>query len=206
MKFSIYSGAAELARRAATRTLLRRSPGTDRERRPARQTTRMPRSITSSSRSSRRRANVFGSLRGWPPRRTRNIKLRTMLHILPYHNPLVLASAIDPRVLDILTRGRYEFGVGRGHGWIPTAAGAAARRDVAAALRGGASTSSSRRCTRTSSPTMASTGTSTRATSSRYSGHTLPRHPRRHLRPDVRPRRASTAGGSRCRRSSRTRR
>jgi hypothetical protein len=44
-----------------------------------------------------------------------------MLHILPYHNPLVLAAMIHE--FSILTRGRYEFGVGRGHGWIPTAAG-----------------------------------------------------------------------------------
>jgi alkanesulfonate monooxygenase SsuD/methylene tetrahydromethanopterin reductase-like flavin-dependent oxidoreductase (luciferase family) len=44
-----------------------------------------------------------------------------MLHALPYHNPAVLASAIA--VTDILTGGRYEFGVGRGHGWIPPKAG-----------------------------------------------------------------------------------
>ncbi len=53
--------------------------------------------------------------------RTRRIRFRTMLHALPYHNPLVLASAIA--VTDILTGGRYEFGVGRGHGWIPPKAG-----------------------------------------------------------------------------------
>jgi alkanesulfonate monooxygenase SsuD/methylene tetrahydromethanopterin reductase-like flavin-dependent oxidoreductase (luciferase family) len=53
--------------------------------------------------------------------RTRKITFRTMLHALPYHNPLVLASAIA--ATDILTGGRYEFGVGRGHGWIPTKAG-----------------------------------------------------------------------------------
>ena len=53
--------------------------------------------------------------------RTRNIRFRTMLHALPYHNPLVLASAIA--VTDILTGGRYEWGVGRGHGWIPEKAG-----------------------------------------------------------------------------------
>jgi alkanesulfonate monooxygenase SsuD/methylene tetrahydromethanopterin reductase-like flavin-dependent oxidoreductase (luciferase family) len=35
----------------------------------------------------------------------------------------VLASAIA--ATDILTGGRYEFGVGRGHGWIPTKAGVA---------------------------------------------------------------------------------
>jgi alkanesulfonate monooxygenase SsuD/methylene tetrahydromethanopterin reductase-like flavin-dependent oxidoreductase (luciferase family) len=53
--------------------------------------------------------------------RTRTIRFRTMLHALPYHNPAVLASAIA--VTDILTGGRYEFGVGRGHGWIPPKAG-----------------------------------------------------------------------------------
>jgi alkanesulfonate monooxygenase SsuD/methylene tetrahydromethanopterin reductase-like flavin-dependent oxidoreductase (luciferase family) len=53
--------------------------------------------------------------------RTRNIRFRTMLHALPYHNPMVLASAIA--VTDILTDGRYEWGVGRGHGWIPEKAG-----------------------------------------------------------------------------------
>ena len=53
--------------------------------------------------------------------RTKRINFRTMLHALPYHNPTILASAIA--VTDILTGGRYEFGVGRGHGWIPTKAG-----------------------------------------------------------------------------------
>lgn len=55
--------------------------------------------------------------------RTKNIRFRTMLHVLPYHNPMVLASAIA--VTDILTGGRYEWGVGRGHGWIPEKAGIA---------------------------------------------------------------------------------
>jgi alkanesulfonate monooxygenase SsuD/methylene tetrahydromethanopterin reductase-like flavin-dependent oxidoreductase (luciferase family) len=55
--------------------------------------------------------------------RTKQINFRTMLHALPYHNPTVLASAIA--VTDILTGGRYEFGVGRGHGWIPEKAGVA---------------------------------------------------------------------------------
>jgi alkanesulfonate monooxygenase SsuD/methylene tetrahydromethanopterin reductase-like flavin-dependent oxidoreductase (luciferase family) len=53
--------------------------------------------------------------------RTTRLRFRTMLHALPYHNPAVLASAIA--VTDILTGGRYEFGVGRGHGWIPPKAG-----------------------------------------------------------------------------------
>ena len=54
-------------------------------------------------------------------RRTKQIRFRTMLHALPYWNPPVLASAIA--VMDILTEGRYEFGVGRGHGWLPEKAG-----------------------------------------------------------------------------------
>jgi alkanesulfonate monooxygenase SsuD/methylene tetrahydromethanopterin reductase-like flavin-dependent oxidoreductase (luciferase family) len=59
--------------------------------------------------------------------KTRTITFRTMLHALPYHNPLVLASAIA--ATDILTGGRYEFGVGRGHGWIPPKAGVALDED-----------------------------------------------------------------------------
>jgi alkanesulfonate monooxygenase SsuD/methylene tetrahydromethanopterin reductase-like flavin-dependent oxidoreductase (luciferase family) len=53
--------------------------------------------------------------------RTRNINFRTLVHVLPYHNPMVLASRIA--AADILTGGRYEFGFGRGHGWIPARAG-----------------------------------------------------------------------------------
>ena len=53
--------------------------------------------------------------------RTSRINFRTLVHVLPYHNPMVLASRIA--FADILTGGRYEFGVGRGHGWIPPKAG-----------------------------------------------------------------------------------
>jgi alkanesulfonate monooxygenase SsuD/methylene tetrahydromethanopterin reductase-like flavin-dependent oxidoreductase (luciferase family) len=53
--------------------------------------------------------------------RTNRINFRTLVHVLPYHNPLVLAARIA--AADILTGGRYEFGVGRGHGWIPWRAG-----------------------------------------------------------------------------------
>ncbi len=53
--------------------------------------------------------------------RTRQIRFRTMLHVLPYHNPTVLASRIA--AAEIMLEGRYEFGVGRGHGWIPPKAG-----------------------------------------------------------------------------------
>jgi alkanesulfonate monooxygenase SsuD/methylene tetrahydromethanopterin reductase-like flavin-dependent oxidoreductase (luciferase family) len=53
--------------------------------------------------------------------KTRQIRFRTMLHCLPFHNPTVLASRVA--VAAILTGGRYEFGVGRGHGWGPPKAG-----------------------------------------------------------------------------------
>jgi alkanesulfonate monooxygenase SsuD/methylene tetrahydromethanopterin reductase-like flavin-dependent oxidoreductase (luciferase family) len=53
--------------------------------------------------------------------RTQRIHFRTMLHVLPYHNPTVLASRVA--AAEILTGGRYEFGVGRGHGWVPPKAG-----------------------------------------------------------------------------------
>ena len=53
--------------------------------------------------------------------RTRRIAFRTTLHVLPYHNPTVLASRIA--AAEILLDGRYEFGVGRGHGWVPPKAG-----------------------------------------------------------------------------------
>ncbi len=49
--------------------------------------------------------------------RTDRIRFRTLLHSLPAHNPVVLASQIA--LADLLTGGRYEFGVGRGHGWLP---------------------------------------------------------------------------------------
>src|SRR5690348_2126200 len=55
--------------------------------------------------------------------RTRRIRFRTLVHVLPFHNPAVLASRIA--AADVLTGGRYEFGVGRGHGWIPAKAGVA---------------------------------------------------------------------------------
>jgi len=53
--------------------------------------------------------------------RTKQIRFRTMLHVLTYHNPTVLASRIA--AAEILLEGRYEFGVGRGHGWLPPKAG-----------------------------------------------------------------------------------
>ena len=48
--------------------------------------------------------------------RTQNIRFRTVCHTLPLHNPLILAGEIA--MADILTKGRIECGVGRGHGWL----------------------------------------------------------------------------------------
>lgn len=53
--------------------------------------------------------------------RAHRIRFRTMGHPLPYYNPTVLASQIAQ--FDRLVDGRYEFGVLRGHGWIPKKAG-----------------------------------------------------------------------------------
>ncbi|HYY76429.1 MAG TPA: LLM class flavin-dependent oxidoreductase [Gaiellaceae bacterium] len=54
-------------------------------------------------------------------RQTSRIVFRTLGHVLPYHNPTILASQIAQA--DILFDGRYEFGALRGHGWIPLKAG-----------------------------------------------------------------------------------
>ncbi|MGE0811426.1 MAG: LLM class flavin-dependent oxidoreductase [Immundisolibacter sp.] len=48
--------------------------------------------------------------------RTQQIRLRTLCHTLPLHNPLILAGEIAQA--DILTGGRLEVGVGRGHAWL----------------------------------------------------------------------------------------
>jgi alkanesulfonate monooxygenase SsuD/methylene tetrahydromethanopterin reductase-like flavin-dependent oxidoreductase (luciferase family) len=53
--------------------------------------------------------------------RTHDITFRTLVHVLPFHNPTVLASEIA--FFDTLVGGRYEFGVGRGHAWIAPKAG-----------------------------------------------------------------------------------
>ena len=47
---------------------------------------------------------------------TRRIRFRTALHVLPSKNPMELAGQIA--VADILTGGRLECGVGRGHAWL----------------------------------------------------------------------------------------
>jgi alkanesulfonate monooxygenase SsuD/methylene tetrahydromethanopterin reductase-like flavin-dependent oxidoreductase (luciferase family) len=48
--------------------------------------------------------------------RTRNLRFRTLCHTLPLHNPMVLAGEIAQA--DILTGGRLECGMGRGHAWL----------------------------------------------------------------------------------------
>src|SRR5438552_10015576 len=48
--------------------------------------------------------------------RTRRIRFRTALHVLPPKNPLELAGQIA--AADIITGGRLECGVGRGHAWL----------------------------------------------------------------------------------------
>ncbi len=48
--------------------------------------------------------------------RTRQIRFRTALHTLPLENPLRLAGMIAEA--DILTHGRLECGLGRGHAWL----------------------------------------------------------------------------------------
>jgi alkanesulfonate monooxygenase SsuD/methylene tetrahydromethanopterin reductase-like flavin-dependent oxidoreductase (luciferase family) len=48
--------------------------------------------------------------------RARRIRFRTALHVLPSKNPMELAGQIA--AADILTGGRLECGVGRGHAWL----------------------------------------------------------------------------------------
>ncbi|MFK9091999.1 LLM class flavin-dependent oxidoreductase [Bacillus salipaludis] len=48
--------------------------------------------------------------------RTNTIRFRTALHILPVQNPLRLAGEIA--AADLITNGRIEVGVGRGHAWV----------------------------------------------------------------------------------------
>jgi alkanesulfonate monooxygenase SsuD/methylene tetrahydromethanopterin reductase-like flavin-dependent oxidoreductase (luciferase family) len=52
---------------------------------------------------------------------TQRIRFRTLCHTLPLHNPLILAGAIAEA--DLLTHGRLECGLGRGHAWLFPLAG-----------------------------------------------------------------------------------
>lgn len=47
---------------------------------------------------------------------TKNIRYRTCSHVLPLHNPMVFAGQVA--TTDILTGGRFEFAIGRGHSWV----------------------------------------------------------------------------------------
>jgi alkanesulfonate monooxygenase SsuD/methylene tetrahydromethanopterin reductase-like flavin-dependent oxidoreductase (luciferase family) len=69
-------------------------------------------------------ANPF-ALWGLCAARTRQIRFRTLGHVLPYHNPTILASQIAQA--GILFGGRYEFGALRGHGWLSAKAGVPVR-------------------------------------------------------------------------------
>jgi len=48
--------------------------------------------------------------------RTKHIRFRTLCHTLPLHNPMVLAGELTEA--DVLTNGRLDVGVGRGHAWL----------------------------------------------------------------------------------------
>ena len=48
--------------------------------------------------------------------RTRHLRFRTLCHTLPLHNPMILAGELTEA--DILTNGRLDIGVGRGHAWL----------------------------------------------------------------------------------------
>jgi flavin-dependent trigonelline monooxygenase, oxygenase component len=53
--------------------------------------------------------------------RTSRINFRTLGHPIPYINPTLLASEIAQ--FELMVPNRYEFGVVRGHGWLPPKAG-----------------------------------------------------------------------------------
>lgn len=53
--------------------------------------------------------------------RAPRLRFRTAVHTLPLHNPIRLAGEIA--VADILTNGRIECGIGRGHPWVLLSAG-----------------------------------------------------------------------------------
>lgn len=61
------------------------------------------------------------ALFGMAAARTQRISFRTLGHPIPYYNPTLLASQIAQ--FDRMVSGRYEFGVVRGHGWLPPKAG-----------------------------------------------------------------------------------
>jgi alkanesulfonate monooxygenase SsuD/methylene tetrahydromethanopterin reductase-like flavin-dependent oxidoreductase (luciferase family) len=60
---------------------------------------------------------LFGAASG----RTNNINFRSMGHVMPYHNPVILASQIA--AADIIFGERYEYMPIRGHAWMAWKAG-----------------------------------------------------------------------------------
>jgi len=64
--------------------------------------------------------------------RTKRIRFRTALHTLPLENPMRLAGMIAEA--DILTNGRLECGLGRGHAWLFGPSLLKERRDIGAAF------------------------------------------------------------------------
>ncbi|MGI9658235.1 MAG: LLM class flavin-dependent oxidoreductase [Gaiellaceae bacterium] len=57
--------------------------------------------------------------------KTNQITFRSMGHVLPYINPTWLASAMA--AASVMLEGRYEAGLLRGHGWLPTKTGVPVR-------------------------------------------------------------------------------
>ena len=84
---------------------------------------------------------------------TQRLRFRTLCHTLPLHNPLILAGAIAEA--DLLTHGRLECGLGRGHAWLFPPASIPWRRAVRAMKRRWTSSRSPGR--RSSSRTKAAT-------------------------------------------------
>lgn len=65
--------------------------------------------------------------------RTKHIRFRTALHTLPLENPMRLAGMIAEA--DILTHGRLECGLGRGHAWLFGPSALPSRRAVRGTTR-----------------------------------------------------------------------
>src|SRR5881392_4531719 len=49
----------------------------------------------------------------WLGARTRRLRLGTAVLVLPWHNPVLLAE--QAATLDLLSRGRLDFGIGKGY-------------------------------------------------------------------------------------------
>src|SRR3990170_1660558 len=51
----------------------------------------------------------------WIAARTTTLRLGTAVLVLPWHNPVLLAE--QAATLDLLSGGRFDFGVGKGYRW-----------------------------------------------------------------------------------------